>query len=102
MSPLNIGPDDISGEMMDYSRKLAKGMKNLYDLEEIETGVTPKEAVYREDKLVLYRFQPPVVVKKRNPIPVVIVYALVNRPYMTDLQENRSLVRGLLEAGQDV
>jgi len=102
MIPFNIGPDDISREMMDYSRKLAQGMKNLYDLEEIETGVTPKEIVYREDKMVLYRFQPPVAVKKRNPVPVLIVYALVNRPYMTDLQENRSLVRGLLEAGQDV
>jgi polyhydroxyalkanoate synthase len=33
---------------------------------------------------------------------VLIVYALVNRPYMTDLQENRSTVRGLLEAGLDV
>jgi polyhydroxyalkanoate synthase len=30
------------------------------------------------------------------------VYALVNRPYMTDLQENRSMIRGLLDAGMDV
>jgi hypothetical protein len=33
---------------------------------------------------------------------VLICYALVNRPYMVDLQEDRSLVRGLLERGLDV
>jgi polyhydroxyalkanoate synthase len=30
------------------------------------------------------------------------VYALVNRPYMVDLQEDRSMVRNLLEHGMDV
>src|SRR5208283_2567806 len=35
-------------------------------------------------------------------VPLLIVYALVNRPYMMDLQEDRSLIRGLLEQGLDV
>ncbi len=34
--------------------------------------------------------------------PLVICYALVNRPYMLDLQPDRSLVRGLLARGLDV
>ncbi|MEJ2467365.1 MAG: class III poly(R)-hydroxyalkanoic acid synthase subunit PhaC, partial [Candidatus Thiodiazotropha sp.] len=38
----------------------------------------------------------------QSSVPTLIVYALVNRPYMTDLQENRSTVRNLLAAGQDV
>jgi polyhydroxyalkanoate synthase len=33
---------------------------------------------------------------------VLIVYALVNRPYMVDLQEDRSIVRSLLDGGLDV
>ena len=102
MIPFNIRLDQINNELLEFNRKLTHGIKNLYDMEEIECGVTPKEAVYREDKLTLYRFQAPEPVKKRNKVPVLIVYALVNRPYMTDLQENRSLVRGLLDAGQDV
>ncbi len=102
MIPFNIRPDQASQELLDFSRKLGDGLKNLYDMDEIETGVTPKDAVYREDKLVLYRFRAPDGVTKRQNVPVLVVYALVNRPYMTDLQENRSLVRGLLEAGQDV
>ena len=35
-------------------------------------------------------------------VPILIVYALVNRPYMVDLQEDRSLVRNLLKLGLDV
>ena len=35
-------------------------------------------------------------------MPLLIVYALVNRPYMMDLQEDRSLIRGLLAEGLDV
>ncbi len=34
--------------------------------------------------------------------PLLIVYALVNRPSMMDLQEDRSLIRGLLAQGLDV
>jgi polyhydroxyalkanoate synthase len=56
-----------------------------------------KDAVYTEDKTVLYRFKP--MVDKLNPVPLLIVYALVNRPYMADLQKNRSLVRGLFRVG---
>ena len=67
---------------------------------EAEAGVSPREAVYQEDKLTLYRYQPRV--EKPHPIPVLIVYALVNRPYMMDLQEDRSMIRGLLDAGLDV
>ncbi len=35
-------------------------------------------------------------------MPLLIVYALVNRPYMVDLQADRRMVRGLLARGEDV
>jgi class III poly(R)-hydroxyalkanoic acid synthase PhaC subunit len=34
--------------------------------------------------------------------PLLISYALVNRPYMMDLQQDRSLIRRLLEQGLDI
>ncbi|SFM43384.1 polyhydroxyalkanoate synthase [Ectothiorhodospira mobilis] len=101
MIPIQIRPDQVMDEITTFQNKLGVGMQNLADAQDIPTGVTPKEAVYREDKLTLYRFQPPAAVVQ-NPVPVLIVYALVNRPYMTDLQENRSTVKGLLDAGLDV
>jgi polyhydroxyalkanoate synthase len=99
--PIDIRPDKIGEEMLDFSRKLGKGVENLLSADKIDTGVTPREAVYREDKLVLYRYRGQSGAEP-NPVPLLIVYALVNRPYMTDIQEDRSTVKGLLANGQDV
>ncbi len=101
MLPIDIRPDRLSEEMLDFSRKLGKGVENLLNADQIDTGVTPREVVYREDKLVLYRYLGDNEVAS-NPVPTLIVYALVNRPYMTDIQEDRSTVKGLLANGQDV
>ena len=101
MIPIDIRPDKLTEEMMDYTRKLGKGMENLLHADKIDAGVSPKQAVYKEDKLVLYRYDTPEGVI-RHPVPLLIVYALVNRPYMTDIQEDRSTIKGLLKTGQDV
>ena len=100
MNPFNIRPDDILGEMHDFNLKLAQGFKTLGELDEIHVGASEKEAVYAEDNLVLYRFK--ARAKTRNPVPLLIVYALVNRPYMADLQDGRSMIQGLLDQGLDV
>ncbi len=101
MNPIDIRPDKLAQEMFEYGQKLGQGIENLLNAEKIDTGVTPRVEIYREDKLTLYRYQASGQVIQ-NPTPLLIVYALVNRPYMADLQENRSTIRTLLEAGQDV
>ena len=82
--------------------KLLKGVGPFGDLreEDIQVGATPKEIIYQEDKVTLYRFTSPV--EPSLSIPVLIVYALVNRPYIVDLQADRSLVANLLNLGLDV
>src|ERR1700676_416427 len=64
-------------------------------------GCSQKEAVWQSDKLTLYRYRP-IARPAVGAVPLLIVYALVNRPYMMDLQEDRSLIRGLLASGLDV
>jgi polyhydroxyalkanoate synthase len=100
MLPLEIHPDRAVEEVRDFGAKLSRGLQTLGELGDIDVGATAKDAVYQEDQLVLYRFRP--LGKVSNPIPVLIVYALVNRPYMLDLQEDRSIVRSLLRGGLDV
>ena len=100
MIPFQIRPDEILHEVNQFNAKLAQGINTLAEIGDIEVGVSKKEAVYQEDKMVLYRFEPHV--KKPNPVPLLIVYALVNRPYMADLQDGRSMIQGLLNAGLDV
>ena len=101
MNVFEFRPDQIIEELVNFNQNFSQGVKNLIDSEEISAGVTPRQEVYREDKLVLYRYQgSPGIVQSK--IPTLIIYALVNRPYMTDIQENRSTIKGLLDAGQDV
>jgi len=100
MDPFKIEPSRALDEVLKMQRKLAAGMKTLRELDDVSYGTTDKEAVYREDKMVVYRFK-----GARRPtakVPILIVYALVNRPYMVDLQSDRSLVANLLAQGEDV
>lgn len=94
--------EDATHNYVELSKKLLKGIENLSQLREenVQIGATEKEAVYQEEKVVLYRFHPKV--KQPLATPVLIVYALVNRPYMVDLEEGKSLVANLLAQGLDV
>ena len=100
LTQMHLG--ESTEEYLDFTTKIVKGIDNLSRLKEehIEIGITPKEVVYQEDKVTLYRFKSKV--EQPFPIPVLIVYALVNRPFMVDLQEGRSLVANLLKLGLDV
>ncbi|MFP4591266.1 MAG: class III poly(R)-hydroxyalkanoic acid synthase subunit PhaC [Halobacteriales archaeon] len=66
----------------------------------VEVGETPSEVVYEENKLALHRYEPPDGVTQD--VPILVVYALINRPYILDLQPDRSVVRQLLDAGFEV
>jgi polyhydroxyalkanoate synthase len=94
--------EDPTADYVQLTQKIFKGMENLTQLreEDIDIGTTPKEIVYQEDKVILYRYESPV--EKTLDIPLLMVYALVNRPFMVDLQEGRSLVANLLKYGIDV
>jgi len=100
LNPFTINPDQISSEISSFNSKLALGLKTLSELGDIDVGVSAKECIYKEDKLRLYRYRSRS--ESTCPVPLLIVYALVNRPYMADLQEGRSLIQGLLDAGLDV
>ena len=65
-----------------------------------EVGSSAKELIYSENKLQLFRYKP-LDVKQRK-TPILITYALVNRPYIIDLEPKRSLVLRLLEQGYAV
>lgn len=100
MFPVQISPEMALKEAVEFNRKLLRGIDSIANVKEIDIGPTPKEEVYREDEMVLYHYIP---VKKRPfEIPVLIVYALVNRPYMVDIEEGRSMIQNLLDHGLDV
>jgi len=72
---------------------------------EIEVGETPSEVVYEENKLELLHYRPEeagIEPEETHETPILIVYALINKPYILDLQPDRSVIRRLLEGGHDV
>lgn len=99
-SPLQITAEALAAEAASLRHKLGAGLRTLPEVGDVHYGVTRRQEVWRDGKVVLYRFigQDPPTAR----VPLLIAYALVNRPYMVDLQEDRSLVKGLLAQGQDV
>ncbi len=93
-------PADVVAELGEIPGKLATTLRSLQAAAEVSFGYSEKDAVYREDKLTLYRYRP--IADSAGLPPVVIVYALVNRPYMMDLERDRSLIRRLLGLGLDI
>jgi polyhydroxyalkanoate synthase len=87
-------------EIQEYQRKLSASLNTLRGAAGVEFGCSEKDAVYSEGKLTLYRYR--ARAERRKFPPVLIVYALVNRPYMMDLQPDRSVIRRLLDLGIDV
>ena len=57
MDPIKIEPQRALDEALKMQKKLAAGMKTLRELDEVGYGATDKEEVYREDKMVVYRFK---------------------------------------------
>ena len=99
-SPFDVTAEQLADEAATLQKKLGAGLSTLSQLDDVHYGATAREEVWRDGKVVLYRFR-----GERAPtakVPLLICYALVNRPYMVDLQDDRSLVKNLLALGEDV
>ncbi|ALN85656.1 poly(R)-hydroxyalkanoic acid synthase, class III, PhaC subunit [Lysobacter capsici] len=99
-APINFSAESLANEAMAAQNKLRAGLDTLREVGDIQYGATQREEVWRDGKVALYRFRGDKAPTAK--VPLLIAYALVNRPYMVDLQADKSIVRGLLERGEDV
>ncbi|MBF0525602.1 MAG: class III poly(R)-hydroxyalkanoic acid synthase subunit PhaC [Deltaproteobacteria bacterium] len=65
-----------------------------------DIATTPYDVVYEEDRVKLKHYRP--TTKARLNTPLLVVYALINRETMLDLQPGRSVVQNFLKAGIDL
>ena len=89
----------------DLAVRVAETLSRLRQMREVKVGCSAKRPVWSCAKTTLYHYLPlPGAARPptRAARPVLVCFALVNRPYILDLQPDRSLVRRLLEAGLDV
>jgi polyhydroxyalkanoate synthase len=89
-------------EFSDFNLKMARGQQMLQRIkdEHVQIATADKEVVFRQDKTTLYRYKP--VTARTLTTPVMVAYGQVGRYTMTDLQEDRSMLRNLLSLGVDV
>jgi polyhydroxyalkanoate synthase subunit PhaC len=63
---------------------------------------TPKQLVWALNKAKLYRYIPVVPEEKRHPVPLLLVFALMNRPYILDLRPGHSFAEFMVKHGYDL
>ena len=87
-----------SMETLDF----AKAEERLRRLSKILTtkaliAQTPKEQVWALNKAKLYRYYPVVPAEKRHRVPLLLVFALMNRPQILDLRPGNSFVEFMVK-----
>ncbi|MDO6564197.1 class III poly(R)-hydroxyalkanoic acid synthase subunit PhaC [Amphritea sp. 1_MG-2023] len=102
MGGFKFKPEKVLTELSQFSEQLLQSVHTLQQLDEIQVGQTPKEIIYREDKLQLFHYQRDETHQTQLGKPLLICYALVNRPYMVDLDRRRSFIKRLLALGLDI
>ncbi|MFT4880722.1 MAG: polyhydroxyalkanoate synthase [Salinirussus sp.] len=83
----------------DALQRLGAAPDRLETLLTAEVGHTESGVIYEENTLEVHHYEPD---ERRHETPILVVYALVNRPYILDIQPDRSVVRRLTEGGFDV
>lgn len=96
MSPDKSTPSEYESTI----KKYRIGMQIILEGAKADTGQTPKEVIWTKNKAKLYHYEP--TAKKRFPVPILIIYALINRPYVLDLMPGNSFIEYMVKYGFDV
>ncbi|BBO80409.1 poly-beta-hydroxybutyrate polymerase [Desulfosarcina ovata subsp. sediminis] len=104
MTQSKIPVDLILSKLVEESEKVQsrakKGSEVLLGELDTELAKTPYDVVYQEDRIKLKHYRPRT--ETRYHTPLLVVYALINRETMLDLQPGRSVVERFLDAGIDL
>jgi polyhydroxyalkanoate synthase len=90
--------------MTDPFTQAAEQLKTLNKVMTTKAAIaqTPKELIWALNKAKLYRYTPVVPAEKRHPVPLLLVFALMNRPYILDLRPGHSFVEFMVAQGYDL
>jgi len=90
----------LNEEVQEAYHRLEKARNILYTAGNVGVGETPSEVLIETRAYRLLHYQQ--IVSKTARTPVLVVYALINRSYVLDLQPDKSWIRSLLSQGFDV
>jgi polyhydroxyalkanoate synthase subunit PhaC len=84
---------------MNPGRAAVEFANTILTTEDAATGTTPRDVVWTHRKVTLYRYRSS---QREHAVPVLLVFALINRPTIFDLRKGNSFVAYLLDEGFDV
>jgi polyhydroxyalkanoate synthase len=91
-------------ELQDELKQMEENARTLWRVSTHRANVaqTPKQVIWTLNKAKLYRYTPVVPAEKRHKIPLLLVFALMNKPYILDLRPGYSFVEYMVKKGYDV
>lgn len=98
--PVDLILKNLAEEADTVQKRLGKAADVLLSDLKADIATTPNEVVYQQDRVKLKHYKP--TKEKTVKTPLLLVYALINRETMLDLQPGRSVVENFLEQGVDV
>ena len=104
---MNSNSRTLTSPFEDVCRQWHQSAKNLEVFNELLTrdakiALTPKQLIWTLNKAKLYRYTPQVPDDQRHRIPLLLVFAVMNRPYVLDLRPGHSFVEYMVQHGYDV
>ena len=98
--------DKFFGDIANNAQKVNSYLNDAFEIltSDLDDKIaeTPYEIVHQEDRVKLKYYKSGVKNKKKRKTPLLIVYALINRETMLDLQPGRSVVEKFLADGMDI
>jgi polyhydroxyalkanoate synthase len=91
-------------DMCSELHKHADKLQRFNDLLSTDAKIaqTPKQLVWTLNKAKLYRYAPVVAEERRHRVPLLLVFAIMNRPHVLDLRPGHSFVEFMINQGYDV
>lgn len=100
--PIDLILSKLAEDTGKSQARVQKASEVLLGPLETEIAQTPYDVVFKEDRVKLKHYPPKADSKKHVKTPLLVIYALINRETMLDLQPGRSVTQSLLSNGVDL
>ena len=95
-------PLRIAGAAVDTWRRTYRTARAISKADRTPVGQTPREEIWALNKMRLYRYTPTRPPEERHPVPLLLVFAIITKPFIMDLRPGHSFIEYLLDRGFDV
>ena len=99
-SSLPMIPPELENEL----KRIEENARTLVRVSTSRATVaqTPRQVIWTLNKARLYRYVPVVPAEQRHKVPLLLVFALMNKPYILDLRPGHSFIEYMVKQGFDI